>query len=141
VRFGPDVEWVDTINYDVDPRRAESFYAAIREYWPGLPDGGALQPAYACIRPKLSGPASTFAGAGRGVILFIAVTAVPQTIFVVCCALPPSQNGGSKGPYGSNTTLGESTNETVSSHVSDYESWRRFGARPLAPGVRRCTAR
>ncbi|WP_324251853.1 NAD(P)/FAD-dependent oxidoreductase [Paraburkholderia saeva] len=54
-RFGPDVEWVDTINYDVDPRRAESFYAAIRAYWPQLPDG-ALQPAYAGIRPKLSGP-------------------------------------------------------------------------------------
>jgi L-2-hydroxyglutarate oxidase LhgO len=54
-RFGPDVEWVDAINYDVDPRRAESFYAAIRAYWPALPDD-ALQPAYAGIRPKLSGP-------------------------------------------------------------------------------------
>lgn len=54
-RFGPDVEWVDTINYDVDPRRADSFYAAIREYWPELPEDG-LQPAYAGIRPKLSGP-------------------------------------------------------------------------------------
>jgi L-2-hydroxyglutarate oxidase LhgO len=54
-RFGPDVEWVDAINYDVDPHRADSFYAAIRAYWPALPDG-ALQPAYAGIRPKLSGP-------------------------------------------------------------------------------------
>ncbi|MEM5338964.1 NAD(P)/FAD-dependent oxidoreductase [Paraburkholderia azotifigens] len=54
-RFGPDVEWVDAINYDVDPQRAESFYAAIRAYWPALPDHG-LQPAYAGIRPKLSGP-------------------------------------------------------------------------------------
>ena len=54
-RFGPDVEWVDAINYDVDPRRAESFYSAIRAYWPALPDH-ALQPAYAGIRPKLSGP-------------------------------------------------------------------------------------
>jgi L-2-hydroxyglutarate oxidase LhgO len=54
-RFGPDVEWVDSINYDVDPRRADSFYAAIRAYWPALPDH-ALQPAYAGIRPKLSGP-------------------------------------------------------------------------------------
>ncbi|MGC2960410.1 NAD(P)/FAD-dependent oxidoreductase [Paraburkholderia graminis] len=54
-RFGPDVEWVDAINYDVDPQRAESFYAAIRAYWPALPDD-ALQPAYAGIRPKLSGP-------------------------------------------------------------------------------------
>ncbi|MEI5997231.1 NAD(P)/FAD-dependent oxidoreductase [Paraburkholderia bengalensis] len=54
-RFGPDVEWVDSIHYDVDPQRAESFYAAIRAYWPALPDH-ALQPAYAGIRPKLSGP-------------------------------------------------------------------------------------
>ena len=42
-RFGPDVEWVDAIDYTVDPRRAERFYAAIRRYWPGLPDG-ALEP-------------------------------------------------------------------------------------------------
>ncbi|PXW29499.1 NAD(P)/FAD-dependent oxidoreductase [Paraburkholderia caballeronis] len=54
-RFGPDVEWVDTIGYDVDPHRADSFYAQIRRYWPGLPDH-ALQPAYSGIRPKLSGP-------------------------------------------------------------------------------------
>ena len=54
-KFGPDVQWIDTIDYSVDPARAESFYAAIRTYWPGLPDG-ALQPGYAGIRPKLSGP-------------------------------------------------------------------------------------
>jgi L-2-hydroxyglutarate oxidase LhgO len=54
-RFGPDVQWVDEPNYDVDPRRAARFYAAIREYWPALPDG-ALQPAYAGIRPKITGP-------------------------------------------------------------------------------------
>jgi L-2-hydroxyglutarate oxidase LhgO len=56
-RFGPDVEWVDAIDYRVDPARAEGFYASIRRYWPGLPDG-ALQPAYAGIRPKLP-PAGT----------------------------------------------------------------------------------
>jgi L-2-hydroxyglutarate oxidase LhgO len=54
-RFGPDVEWVQGVNYDVDPARADSFYAAIRRYWPGLADGG-LQPAYSGIRPKLQGP-------------------------------------------------------------------------------------
>jgi L-2-hydroxyglutarate oxidase LhgO len=54
-RFGPDVEWVDAIDYQVDPQRAERFYAAIRRYWPGLPDG-ALAPGYAGIRPKISGP-------------------------------------------------------------------------------------
>jgi L-2-hydroxyglutarate oxidase LhgO len=62
-RFGPDVEWVERISYEVDPRRAERFYAAIRRYWPELPDG-ALAPGYAGIRPKTSGPgepASDFA--------------------------------------------------------------------------------
>jgi L-2-hydroxyglutarate oxidase LhgO len=54
-RFGPDVEWIERIDYDVDPRRAERFYAAIRRYWPGLPDG-ALLPGYAGIRPKTAGP-------------------------------------------------------------------------------------
>ncbi len=50
-RFGPDVEWLDSIDYTVDPARADSFYAAVRTYWPGLKDG-ALQPGYAGIRPK-----------------------------------------------------------------------------------------
>ena len=54
-RFGPDVEWVEREDYDVDPSRAAGFYAAIRRYWPGLPDG-ALAPGYAGIRPKISGP-------------------------------------------------------------------------------------
>jgi L-2-hydroxyglutarate oxidase LhgO len=54
-RFGPDVEWVEAENYDVEIRRCEGFHAAIRQYWPDLPDG-ALQPAYAGIRPKLQGP-------------------------------------------------------------------------------------
>jgi L-2-hydroxyglutarate oxidase LhgO len=50
-RFGPDVEWIDAIDYTVDPKRAEAFYAEVRRYWPQLPDG-ALLPAYAGIRPK-----------------------------------------------------------------------------------------
>jgi L-2-hydroxyglutarate oxidase LhgO len=54
-RFGPDVEWVDGIDYTVDPRRADAFTAEVRKYWPALADG-ALQPAYAGIRPKLAGP-------------------------------------------------------------------------------------
>jgi L-2-hydroxyglutarate oxidase LhgO len=54
-KFGPDVEWIDQIDYTVDPRRADRFYAEIREYWPALPDD-ALQPSYAGVRPKLSGP-------------------------------------------------------------------------------------
>jgi len=54
-RFGPDVEWVERIDYQVDPQRAARFYAAIRRYWPGLRDG-ALAPGYAGIRPKTAGP-------------------------------------------------------------------------------------
>ena len=54
-RFGPDVEWVERISYDVDPGRSARFYAAIRRYWPALPDD-SLSPGYAGIRPKTSGP-------------------------------------------------------------------------------------
>lgn len=78
-RFGPDVEWIDRIDYTVDPGRSAVFYEAIRRYWPELGDG-ALQPAYAGIRPKLSGPGQPAAdfmiqgpadhGAGRIVNLF-----------------------------------------------------------------------
>ena len=53
-RFGPDVEWVDDLNYDVDQNRSEKFYAAIRSYWPDLLDN-ALQADYSGIRPKLVG--------------------------------------------------------------------------------------
>ncbi len=65
-RFGPDTEWLPDdgpIDYRVDPLRGEGFYAAIRRYWPGLPDG-ALQPDYSGVRPKLSvagAPARDFA--------------------------------------------------------------------------------
>lgn len=56
-RFGPDVEWVTELDYAVDPARGRRFYAAVRRYWPALPDG-ALLPGYAGIRPKL-GPAGS----------------------------------------------------------------------------------
>jgi L-2-hydroxyglutarate oxidase LhgO len=55
-RFGPDVEWVDSIDYAVDPARADRFYPAIRRYWPTLPDG-ALMPSYSGMRPKIVPPA------------------------------------------------------------------------------------
>lgn len=55
MRFGPDVEWIETENYDVDPQRAQFFYARIRSYWPGLPDD-TLSADYCGIRPKLTGP-------------------------------------------------------------------------------------
>ncbi len=53
IRFGPDVEWTDRVDYAVDAGRSASFYGAIRQYWPDLPDG-CLHPDYAGIRPKLN---------------------------------------------------------------------------------------
>lgn len=52
-RFGPDVEWINEVDYSVQPSRAERFYDEIRKYWPDLPDN-ALYPAYAGIRPKIT---------------------------------------------------------------------------------------
>jgi len=68
LRFGPDVEWLPAgtaataLDYSVPPQRAESFYRAIRSYWPDLPDHG-LEPAYAGVRPKIAAagqPAADF---------------------------------------------------------------------------------
>ena len=58
MRFGPDVEWLDQtdpvrVDYSVDPRRSDGFYAAVRRYWTAMPDG-VLSPDYAGCRPKLS---------------------------------------------------------------------------------------
>ena len=58
-KFGPDVQWVETPDdLVVDPARGDAFYAEVRKYWPGLPDG-ALIPGYAGIRPKINAPAET----------------------------------------------------------------------------------
>lgn len=54
-RFGPDVEWVPSIDYAVDANRRDAFAGAIRCYYPDL-DATRLQPGYAGIRPKLAGP-------------------------------------------------------------------------------------
>lgn len=54
-KFGPDVQWVNQIDYTVDPARAETFYPAVRRYYPGLAEG-SLQSSYAGVRPKISGP-------------------------------------------------------------------------------------
>lgn len=55
VRFGPDTEWIEHEDYEVDPSRADRFYRAIRRYYPGLEDD-TLSPGYAGIRPKIAGP-------------------------------------------------------------------------------------
>lgn len=54
-RFGPDVEWVDAIGYQVDEDKAKAFEQSIRTWWPGLPEG-VLRPDYSGIRANLSGP-------------------------------------------------------------------------------------
>jgi L-2-hydroxyglutarate oxidase LhgO len=62
MRFGPDVEWLETESYTVDAKRADSFYASVRTYFPALPDN-SLVPDYCGIRPKLTGkgePAADF---------------------------------------------------------------------------------
>ena len=62
VKFGPDLHWQDAIDYSFDTSRESAFYAAIRHYYPGLPDG-ALQPGYTGIRPKITAqgePAADF---------------------------------------------------------------------------------
>jgi len=58
-KFGPDLQWIDTESYDVDPQRADAFSAAIRKYWPRLPDN-SLIPDYAGIRPKIQRPGGDF---------------------------------------------------------------------------------
>ena len=55
VRFGPDIEYVDEIDYRVDERKAASFFAAARRYLPKL-SLDALHPDMSGIRPKLQGP-------------------------------------------------------------------------------------
>ena len=55
VKFGPDFEWIDRVDYKFDETREAAFYKAIRHYYPGLPDG-TLQPGYTGIRPRITGP-------------------------------------------------------------------------------------
>ena len=63
-KFGPDVEWIDSPDdLQVNPARADAFYAEVRRYWPALPEG-ALQPGYAGVRPKINGPLEAAADFG-----------------------------------------------------------------------------
>ena len=55
VKFGPDFEWIDRVDYQFDQTREAAFYKAIRHYYPGLQDG-TLQPGYTGIRPRITGP-------------------------------------------------------------------------------------
>ncbi len=55
VKFGPDFEWIDRVDYRFDEQREASFYKAIRHYFPALQDG-TLQSGYTGIRPRITGP-------------------------------------------------------------------------------------
>ena len=52
-RFGPDIEWTDIIDYEVDRKRVASFYADIKKYWPNV-KSEMLSPGYAGIRTKVN---------------------------------------------------------------------------------------
>lgn len=54
-KFGPDVELVETISYEVKPERAAGLYESIRGFWPGIKEG-SLVPAYSGIRAKIGKP-------------------------------------------------------------------------------------
>jgi L-2-hydroxyglutarate oxidase LhgO len=58
-RFGPDITWIDSIDYSFDEGRKSAFVAAIKTYYPDL-DEDRLAPAYTGIRPKLAGPRAQF---------------------------------------------------------------------------------
>lgn len=55
VKFGPNVEYVEKENYEVEAEMADAYHASVSRYYPGLKQG-VLVPGYAGIRPKLQGP-------------------------------------------------------------------------------------
>ncbi|WP_281558216.1 NAD(P)/FAD-dependent oxidoreductase [Thalassomonas sp. RHCl1] len=59
LKFGPDSQYIDDLDYQVDPQLKEKFCRAIKRYFPKL-DPDRLQPAYSGIRPKLQGPGESF---------------------------------------------------------------------------------
>ncbi len=92
VRFGPDVEWVESIDYKVDPACVARFYSDIRRYYRGLADG-ALIPGYSGIRPKLAGPgmpAADFSiqgAAGHGLAGLINLYGIESPGLTACLAI------------------------------------------------------
>jgi L-2-hydroxyglutarate oxidase LhgO len=92
LKFGPDAEAVDRLDYDVDPGRTPRFYAAIRAYWPALPDDG-LVPAYAGVRPRLQAPGQAFhdfvveGGAQHGVDGLVQLFGIESPGLTACLAI------------------------------------------------------
>ncbi len=60
VKFGPDVRWIDDVDYTFDESHKQDFVAAIQAYFPNL-DAERLHPSYTGIRPKISGPGTVAA--------------------------------------------------------------------------------
>jgi L-2-hydroxyglutarate oxidase LhgO len=91
-RFGPSFRWVEAVDYRVDPADGAGFEAAVRHYWPGLPDG-ALQPGYAGVRPKISGPGEPAADfridgpASHGVAGLVNLFGIESPGLTACLAL------------------------------------------------------
>jgi L-2-hydroxyglutarate oxidase LhgO len=92
VRFGPDITWIDGVDYAFDEGRAQTFYNAIRRYYPGLEDG-ALEPGYVGIRPKIvpdGAPGSDFVVQGReshGVSGLVNLFGIESPGLTACLAL------------------------------------------------------
>ena len=51
-RFGPDIQWVDDMDYSVDPNDRDKFHQLVSSYWPDL-EPEDLVPAWAGMRPKI----------------------------------------------------------------------------------------
>lgn len=91
-KFGPDTQWIDHEDYTLDAHRADAFYAAVRRYWPALPDG-ALNPGYTGIRPKIVGPESPAADfvisgpASHGIAGLVNLFGIESPGLTACLAL------------------------------------------------------
>ena len=91
-RFGPDVSWIDHVNYAFDAARETLFRDAIRRYYPALRDD-ALRPAYTGVRPKIVGPgqpAADFMIQGprdHGVPRFVNLFGIESPGLTACLAL------------------------------------------------------
>lgn len=91
-RFGPDVQWIDDIDYAFDDSNRERFVTAIRRYYPGL-DEARLQPSYAGIRPKITGPGEAAAdfilqgGAEHGVRGLVNLYGIESPGLTACLAI------------------------------------------------------
>jgi L-2-hydroxyglutarate oxidase LhgO len=57
IRLGPDVHWVDTVDYTPIEGQEEAFREAVRRYWPDV-TGRDIACSYCGIRPKIIGPGS-----------------------------------------------------------------------------------